>query len=119
MAGILFTRNSKGHLGWPPGAASRPSPGCLFPPSRFLDTRFALSFSGGPRDLMFSFAWLTIRQAQEALKHGRLEEAQRLLGQPAAQGHQRTWELSRQLARALVERGVRHLRQDDPNGAWG
>jgi tetratricopeptide (TPR) repeat protein len=67
---------------------------------------------------MLGFAWLTIRQAQEALKNGRLEEAHCLLGQPVAQGHQRTWELTRRLARAFVERGVRHLRQDDPDAAW-
>ena len=67
---------------------------------------------------MFGFAWLTIRQAQEALKNGRLEEAHRLLAQPAAQGHKRAWELQQQLARALVERGERHLRRDDPEAAW-
>jgi hypothetical protein len=70
------------------------------------------------QDVMLGFAWLTIRQAQEALKNERLEEAQRLLGHPVAQGHQRTWELSRKLARAFVERGVRHLRQDDADAAW-
>ncbi|HXG10452.1 MAG TPA: FHA domain-containing protein [Gemmataceae bacterium] len=67
---------------------------------------------------MLGFAWLTLRQAQEALKNGRLEEAQRLLGQPAAQGHRRFWELAEQVARAFVERGERHLRQDNPEGAW-
>jgi hypothetical protein len=67
---------------------------------------------------MLGFAWLTIRQAREALQNGRLEEAQRLLGHHTAQGHQRTWELSRQLARAFVERGIRSLRQDDPDAAW-
>jgi len=39
---------------------------------------------------MLGFAWLTLRQAQEALKNGRLEEAQRLLEQPAARSHRRT-----------------------------
>jgi tetratricopeptide (TPR) repeat protein len=67
---------------------------------------------------MLGFAWLTLRQAREALKNGRLEEAHRLLCQPAAQGHQRSWELSQQLARAYVERGIRHLREDDPEAAW-
>jgi tetratricopeptide (TPR) repeat protein len=67
---------------------------------------------------MLGFAWLTIRQAQEALKNGRLEEAHRLLAQPAAQGHKRSWELQQQLARAFVERGERHLRHDDDEAAW-
>jgi hypothetical protein len=67
---------------------------------------------------MIGIAWLTLRQAQEALKNGLLEEAQRLLGQPAVQGQKRTWELLQQLARAYTERGERHLRHDDPNAAW-
>jgi len=67
---------------------------------------------------MLGFAWLTLRQAQEALKNGRLEEAHRLLGQSAAQGHKRSWELLEQLARGFVERGERQLRHDDPEAAW-
>jgi hypothetical protein len=67
---------------------------------------------------MIGFAWLTIRQAQEALKNGRLEEAYRLLCQPAAQGHKRSWELLVQVAQGFVERGERHLRHDDPAAAW-
>ncbi len=67
---------------------------------------------------MLGFAWLTLRQAQEALRGGRLEEAQRLLSQPAAQGHRRIGPLLAQLARAFVERGERLLRHDDPEGAW-
>jgi tetratricopeptide (TPR) repeat protein len=68
---------------------------------------------------MFGFAWLTLRQAREALKAGRLEEAQRLLNQSAAQGHKRSWELLHQVARGYVERGERHLRQDNAEAAWG
>ncbi len=67
---------------------------------------------------MIGFGWLVLRQAQEALKGGLLEEAQRLLAQPAAQGQKRTWELLQQLARAYAERGERHLRHDDPTAAW-
>src|SRR2546429_7402220 len=67
---------------------------------------------------MLGFGWLTLRQAQEALKGGRLDDAQRLLAQPGVQGHKRTWEVLQQLARALAERGERHLRQDDPAAAW-
>ena len=67
---------------------------------------------------MLGFAWLTLRQAREALKNGRLEEAHRLLCHHAVQGHKQSWDLSRRLARAYVERGVRHLREDDPETAW-
>jgi hypothetical protein len=67
---------------------------------------------------MLGFAWLTLRQAQEALKHGRLEEAQHLLCQPEAQGHKGSWELQQQVAHAFVERGQRHLRDNDPLAAW-
>jgi len=67
---------------------------------------------------MLGFAWLTLRQAQEALKNGRLEDAHRLLGQSAAQGHKRSWDLLQQLARGFVQRGEKHLHQDDPAAAW-
>ena len=67
---------------------------------------------------MLGIAWLAIRQAQEALKNGRLEEAQRLLGQPAAQGHKRSWELLQQVAQGFVERGEGHLRHDNPAASW-
>jgi tetratricopeptide (TPR) repeat protein len=67
---------------------------------------------------MFGFAWLTFRQAHEALQNGRLEEAQRLLSLPGAQGHRKLEGLLGQLARAFVERGERHLRRDDAEAAW-
>lgn len=67
---------------------------------------------------MLGFAWLTIRQAQEALKAGRLEEAYRLLSQPDARGHKESWDLLRQVARGFVERGERALQHDDPAAAW-
>src|SRR2546421_8992113 len=67
---------------------------------------------------MLGFGWLTLRQAQEALKGGRLDDAQRLLAQPGVQGYKRTWELLQHLARAYAERGEKHLRQDDAGAAW-
>ncbi len=67
---------------------------------------------------MLRFGWLTLRQAQEALRTGCLEEAQRLLAQPAAQGQKRSWEVLQQLARAFAERGERQLRLEDPAAAW-
>jgi tetratricopeptide (TPR) repeat protein len=67
---------------------------------------------------MFGFAWLTLRQAQEALKNGRLEEAQQLLEQPATRSHRRAGELLVRLARAYAERGDRHLQLEEIDQAW-
>ncbi len=67
---------------------------------------------------MFGFAWLALRQAREALKHGRLEEAHRLLTQPAIRDHRAAGELLAQLVRAYAERGERCLKQQDVQGAW-
>jgi tetratricopeptide (TPR) repeat protein len=67
---------------------------------------------------MLGFAWLTLRQAQEALKSGRLEEALRLLEQPGARSHRRTHELLVRLAHAFAERGERRLDRDDAEAAW-
>lgn len=67
---------------------------------------------------MLGLAWLAVRQAQEAIRNGRLEDAQRLLHQPAAQGHRKQSALLAHLAQAFAERGERLLRMDDPEGAW-
>ena len=67
---------------------------------------------------MFGFAWLAIRQAREALKQGRLEEAHRLLTQPAIRDQRAIGELLAQLVRGYVERGERHLKLDDAQSAW-
>jgi hypothetical protein len=67
---------------------------------------------------MFGFAWLTLRQAQEALRNGRLEEALRLVEQPAVRNHRRAGELLARLAKSFVERGEQHLKRDDTGAAW-
>jgi tetratricopeptide (TPR) repeat protein len=67
---------------------------------------------------MLGFAWLTLRQAQDALKSGRLEEAHRLLVADDARGHRGSWELLQQLAQALIQRGERHLAHGDATAAW-
>ena len=67
---------------------------------------------------MAGFAWLAMRQVQEALKHDRLEEALRLLNQPHAQDRRGSAALVSRLARAFVERAERSLRKDDPEAAW-
>lgn len=68
---------------------------------------------------MLGFAWLTLRQANEALKTGRLEEAHRLLCEPDAAGHKGTCEMLQQVARGFVARGERNLQHDDVAAAWG
>lgn len=67
---------------------------------------------------MFGFAWLTLRQAQEALKNGRLEETLRLLRLPGTRNHRRTGEMLVRLARAFAERGEHHLKLDEIEEAW-
>jgi tetratricopeptide (TPR) repeat protein len=67
---------------------------------------------------MFGLAWLAIRQAREALKQGRLEEAHRLLIQPAIREHRAAGPLLAQLVRSYVERGERQLKLEDAEGAW-
>jgi hypothetical protein len=67
---------------------------------------------------MFGFAWLTLRQAQEALRTGRLDEALRLLEQPAVRNHRKASTLMLDLGRAHVERGERHLQREDTPAAW-
>src|SRR5690349_5212825 len=67
---------------------------------------------------MAGFAWLAMRQAQEALKHGRLEEAVRLILQPNTQDRRGAAALVGRVARAFADRAERALRKDDPEGAW-
>src|SRR5262245_35429613 len=67
---------------------------------------------------MLGFAWLALRQAQEALQRGRLEDAQRLLNQPCVHGHKRVFELLNQLAGAYVERGELRRKHENPEAAW-
>jgi tetratricopeptide (TPR) repeat protein len=70
------------------------------------------------RQEIFGFAWLAIRQAREALNQGRLEEAHRLLTQPAIREHRAASGLLAQLVRAYIERGERCLKREDIESAW-
>src|SRR4051812_1196201 len=67
---------------------------------------------------MFGFAWLTLRQAQEALRTGRLDEALRLLEQPGVRTHRRGGGLLIDAARAHVERGDRYPQPETAEAAW-
>jgi tetratricopeptide (TPR) repeat protein len=59
-----------------------------------------------------------MRQAEEAIASGRLEEAQRLLNQPGARGHRGASTLLRQVAQKLIDRGRHHLNKENPEAAW-
>src|SRR5436309_3040436 len=67
---------------------------------------------------MLGFGWLTLRQAQEALANGRLEDAQRLLAGPGVLGHKGSWELLQEVAQGYVHRGEKHLAQHNQAAAW-
>jgi hypothetical protein len=67
---------------------------------------------------MLGFGWIALREVKAALRHGRLEEAQRLLGRSEVQRCGGTWPLQQELARGFIERAERHLRFDDSPAAW-
>ena len=67
---------------------------------------------------MLGFGWLTLRQAQEALDNGRLEEAYRLLCQPDVQGHKGASPLIRQVAQGFLRRSEEHLAHKNIAAAW-
>jgi hypothetical protein len=67
---------------------------------------------------MLGFGWLTLRQAQEALRTGRLDDARKLLSHPQAEGRRGLSTLLTRLGHAYVERAERRLRLDDVEGAW-
>jgi hypothetical protein len=67
---------------------------------------------------MLGSGWLTLRQVRAALQNGRLEEAQQLLAQPSVRGHRKSWALLAQLTSGYVDRGGRHLNQQNLAGAW-
>lgn len=62
--------------------------------------------------------WLTLRQAREALRAGRPDEAQRLLDPLVAAGYRKAVRLMREVARAHLARGEKHLRADNADAAW-
>jgi hypothetical protein len=67
---------------------------------------------------MFASNWLTLRQAREALRTGRLEEANRLLSQPSVRGHKKAFALQQQVIQGFLNRSETHLHNDDVLQAW-
>lgn len=62
--------------------------------------------------------WLTLRQANEALRSGRPEVAHRLIEPLVAEGHRKAWKLAREVALAYIAAGEKAVRADDPETAW-
>lgn len=63
-------------------------------------------------------AWLRIRQAEEALRGGRLQEAVQLLGSDEVRGHKKAEALRSLLSKAYLERAGQHCRHGDWRAAW-
>jgi hypothetical protein len=62
--------------------------------------------------------WLTFRQAKDAIRNGRPEDAHRQLAPLAAEGYRKAGRLLRDVAAAYVARGEKALRADNPEAAW-
>lgn len=67
---------------------------------------------------MFHFPWLAVRQAREALRSGRPEDAHRIIEPKLAEGYRSAVRMAREIARAYVAAGEKALRADDPETAW-
>lgn len=67
---------------------------------------------------MAESAWLQIRQAREALRQGRLDDALRHLENPLQQGYRSAFRLARKLARAFAVRAQWDLQQGQRESAW-
>jgi hypothetical protein len=68
--------------------------------------------------LLLGFGWLSLKQAQDALLAGRLDDARRILESPCVRHHRRGWEVLHQVAEAFVLRGEKKNQKNDPTGAW-
>lgn len=62
--------------------------------------------------------WLTLRQAEEALTTGRLEEALRLVESPPLAGHKRQAELRQRICEGLLRQAELHERHGDLAASW-
>lgn len=62
--------------------------------------------------------WLVLRQAQEALAAGRLDDAHRQLEPLLAEGHRRAYKLAREVVKAYLARARHALDQHNPEAAW-
>jgi len=62
--------------------------------------------------------WLMLRQARDALRLGRPDEAHRLLAPLVEEGYRKAAGLMRDVAKHYVQRAQRHLRSENVEGAW-
>jgi hypothetical protein len=62
--------------------------------------------------------WLILRQAQEAVKNHRPEEAHRLIEPLISEGYRRAWRLAREVVKEYVARATKLLDQHNADAAW-
>jgi len=62
--------------------------------------------------------WLTMRQAQDALRSGQLDAAGHLVAPYLRSGHRTALEFARALSQAYHQRAEKSLRRDDAESAW-
>jgi hypothetical protein len=62
--------------------------------------------------------WFTLRQARDALRGGRPDEARRLLDPLVADGYRKAAKLTPEVAGGFLTRAERHLRADNVDAAW-
>ena len=62
--------------------------------------------------------WLALRQAEEAVKQHRPEEAHRLVEPLIAEGYRKASRLAREVVKAYVARATKSLDQNNPGPAW-
>lgn len=62
--------------------------------------------------------WFTLRQARDALRGGRPDEAHRLLDPLVTDGYRKAAKLTPEVAAGFLARAERHLRADNVDAAW-
>src|SRR5262245_50186965 len=62
--------------------------------------------------------WLALRQAEQAVKQHRPEEAHRLIEPLIADGYRKASRLAREVVKAYVTRATKLLDQNNPGAAW-
>src|SRR5579872_3864778 len=62
--------------------------------------------------------WLALRQAQEAVRNLRPEEAHKLIEPLIAEGYRKAWRLAREVVKEYASRASKFLDQHNPDAAW-
>ncbi len=81
-----------------------------------MSTRFFMVNQGNEHTMLGQWR-IAVRQAEEAIRAGRLEEAYEAVSRPEAADHQQAVHLRARIALDLVARGIRRAEADDVEGA--